>query len=302
MIESVPGGRFFKALTIAAAVAFAGSIALLLAVDFGYIASFLASAPADRTVAFWEEFLGGSTARGVLGGQTVRELVLSLATATITTVLGLIVAVPAGYALSRHRIPGKVLVDTFVDAAIVLPPLIMGVSLLVLFSSLRRTGEALGPEGQPNPVVQAVYDFFVYQRPGIVLAQFLVGTALAIRAMRASFDAADRRVEAVALTLGCSRFGAFWRAALPQTWSGVLAGGIMCWSYSVGLFAPVQIFAGAIEGRTRVLPTRTFLEITVGHLELALALTILMAGIAMAVLVVLKFAIRHTTRAGGAAP
>jgi molybdate transport system permease protein len=219
---------------------------------------------------------------------------------SLVTLLALLVAIPAGFALSRHRIPGKVVIDTLVDAAIVLPPLILGVSLLVLFSALRRTGEALGPEGHPNPVIQWAYEFFVYQRPGIVLAQFMVGTALAIRSMRAAFDAADRRVEAVALTLGCSRFGAFWRAALPQTWSGMLAGGVICWSYSVGLFAPVQIFAGAIEGRTRVLPTRTYLEITVGHLELALALTLLMAGIAMIVLISLKFALRRPTGPEGA--
>ena len=302
MTRSAPGGRRFRFLTALAAVGFAAAVALLLLVDLGYILVFLARSPAEITAPFWSEILGGSTLGAVLRGPTVQELLLSLVSATVTTGLALVVAVPAGYALSRYRIPGKMVVDTFVDAAIVLPPLIMGVSLLVLFSALRRFGEALGPEGRPNPLVAAVYGFFVYQRPGIVLAQFLVGTALAIRAMRAAFDAADRRVEDVALTLGCSRFGAFWRAALPQTWSGVLAGGVMCWSYSVGLFAPVQIFAGAIEGRTRVLPTRTFLEITVGHLELALALTLLMAFIAMVVLMVLKFALRRPAGPEGAAP
>ncbi|HOX07950.1 MAG TPA: ABC transporter permease [Planctomycetota bacterium] len=306
-MKPAPGGRLFRGLTSSAAVAFAAVIALLLVVDLLYILAFLARSSAGEASGFWRELLGGGDWAAVLGGQTVRELLLSLGSATVTTLLALVLAVPAGYALSRHRIPGKVVVDTFVDAAIVLPPLIMGVSLLVLFSALRRTGEALGtpPDaltgepGRPNFLVQWLYDFFVYQRPGIVLAQFLVGTALAIRAMRAAFDAADRRVEDVALTLGCSRFGAFWRAALPQTWSGVLAGGVMCWSYSVGLFAPVQIFAGAIEGRTRVLPTRTFLEITVGHLELALALTLIMAGIAMAVLICLKFALRRPAGTGG---
>lgn len=299
-MKPAPGGRLFRRLTIAAAVGFAASIALLLLVDLAYILAFLARSPAETTASFWNEILGGDSPGAMLRGQTARELALSLATATITTILALILAVPAGYALSRHRIPGKVIVDTFVDAAIVLPPLIMGVSLLVLFSALRKTGEALGPDGRPNPVAQGIYEFFVYQRPGIVLAQFLVGTALAIRAMRAAFDAADRRVEDVALTLGCTRFGAFWRAALPQTWSGMLAGGVMCWAYSVGLFAPVQIFAGAIEGRTRVLSTRTFLEITVGHLELALALTLLMAAIAMIVLIVLKFTLRRSAGPEGA--
>jgi molybdate transport system permease protein len=288
-----PRGGAFKGLTILAAVGFAACVLLLLLADLGYLVEFILNAPPGKLSEFREE---------VFSGEVGYELGLSLASATITTLLAMVVAVPAGYALSRHRIPGKVLVDTFVDAAIVLPPLIMGVSLLVLFSAFRRLGEAAGSEGQPNPLVQAVYEFFVYQRPGIVLAQFFVATALAVRAMRASFDAADRRVEDVALTLGCSRFGAFWRAALPQTWSGMLAGGVMAWSYSVGLFAPVAIFAGTVKGRTAVLPTRTYLEVSVGKLELALALTILMAVIAMAVLIVLKFALRRTTQAGGSAP
>jgi len=177
-------------------------------------------------------------------------------------------------------------------------------------SALRELREETGYETadlvdlgwvHPNPAIQSFYDFFVYPRPGIILAQFLVGTALAIRSIRAAFDAADRRVEAVALTLGCSRFGAFWRAALPQTWSGMLAGGVVCWSYSVGLFAPVAIFAGTVKGRTAVLPTRTYLEVSVGHLELALALTLVMAAIAMTVLVALKVAVRRPA-AGGFGP
>ena len=292
MNPSGSGGRAFKGLLTAAAVGFAAAVALLLVADAAYLAEFWINAKPDKLASFYEE---------VFSGETARELFLSLATATTTTLLALLVAVPAGYALSRFRIPGKVLVDTFVDAAIVLPPLIMGVSLLVLFSALRRTGEALGPEGRPNPVIQWVYEFFVYQRPGIVLAQVLVGTALATRAMRAAFDAADRRVEDVALTLGCSRFGAFWRTALPQTWGGMLAGGVVCWSYSVGLFAPVAIFAGTVKGRTAVLPTRTYLEVSVGHLELALALTLVMAAIAMAVLVVLKVVVRRPA-AGDSGP
>jgi molybdate transport system permease protein len=117
--------------------------------------------------------------------------------------------------------------------------------------------------------------------------------------MRAAFDAADRRVELVALTLGCTPFGAFWRATLPQTVSGVMAGAVMSWSYAVGLFAPVAIFAGTIQGLTAVLPTRTFLEVSVGNLEVALALTLVMAGIAMALLIGLKVLVHRPGFAGG---
>ena len=269
----------FRRLTVAFAVGFAGAVAILLLADVGYITEFCLRAAPARVGEVWAD---------ILSPATRQELGLSLATSTITTLLGLIVAIPAGYALSRHRIRGKILVDTLVDAAIILPPLILGVSLLVLFSVVRRLAEGLGSAAAPNPVLQSFYDFFVYQKPGIVLAQFFVSTALCIRAMRSAFDLADRRVEAVALTLGCTPFGAFRRATLPQAVSGMLAGAVMAWSYAVGLFAPVAIFAGTVRGRTAVLPTRTFLEVSVGHLEIALVLTVIMAGIAMSLLIALK--------------
>ena len=284
-------GRVFERTAIASAVLFAALVGLLLLADVGYIVEFAFRAAPERAREVSGEFLSAGTRS---------ELGLSLATSTLTTVLGLLVAIPAGYALSRYRIPGKVVVDTLVDAAIVLPPLILGVSLLVLFSLIRRLAEGLGTAEDPNPILRSFYDFFVYQKPGIVLAQFFVSTALCIRAMRAAFDSADRRVEAVALTLGCTPFGAFWRATLPQTVSGMLAGAVMAWSYAMGLFAPVAIFAGTVRGRTAVLPTRTFLEVSVGHLEIALVLTITMAAIAMALLIGVKAIVQRRGASGGA--
>jgi molybdate transport system permease protein len=283
---------FFRWHASASAVAFAAAVALLLAADIVYFAEFLWRADPGRVAEMRRE---------ILSAETRSELWLSLGAASFTTLIALAIAVPAGYGLSRCRIPGKVLVDTLVDAAIVLPPLILGVSLLVLFSLVRRAAEGMGDATGPNRLLQGFYDFFVYRKPGIVLAQFFVCTALCVRAMRAAFDAADRRVEAVALTLGCTPFGAFWRAALPQAVGGMLAGGVMSWSYAVGLFAPVAIFAGTVRGRTAVLPTRTFLEVSVGRLEVALVLTLVMAAIAMAVLIGLKLLVERR-RPGRAEP
>ena len=271
------------------ALAFAAAVAVLLAADVVYLAEFVWRSAPERVADVTQE---------IFAPETRAELFLSLGTATFTTILALLIAVPAGYGLSRCRIPAKVVVDTLVDAAIVLPPLILGVSLLVLFSLLRRAAEDLGGSGGPNPVLLGIYDFFVYSKPGIILAQFFVCTALCVRAMRAAFDAADRRVEAVALTLGCTPFGAFWRAALPQAVGGMVAGGVMAWAYAVGLFAPVAIFAGTVRGRTAVLPTRTFLEVSVGRLEVALVLTLVMAAIAMGVLIGLKLMVGHSKRDG----
>jgi molybdate transport system permease protein len=280
---------WFRWVASAFAVAFAAAVAILLLADIAYLLEFSLRAAPDRVAEIRQE---------VFSEETRAELWLSLGTSTFTTLLALLVAVPAGYGLSRCRIPGKVVVDTLVDAAIVLPPLILGVSLLVLFSLIRRAAEDMGSPGEPNSILQGFYDFFVYRKPGIVLAQFFVCTALCVRAMRAAFDGADRRVEAVALTLGCTPFGAFWRATLPQAVGGMVAGGVMSWAYAVGLFAPVAIFAGTVRGRTAVLPTRTFLEVSVGRLEVALVLTLVMALIAMTMLIALKLMVDRSKRIG----
>lgn len=276
----------FHSVAAAFAVAFAAAVALLFIVDIAYLAEFSWHAPPERSAALYAE---------ILSPGTRQEILLTLYTSTFTTALALLIAIPAGYGLSRCRIPFKVVVDTLVDAAVVLPPLILGVSLLVLFSLLRRLAAGLGEPGHPNPLVQGVYEFFIYQKPGIVLTQFFVATALCVRALRAAFDVADRRVEDVALTLGCTPFGAFRRAALPQALPGLLAGGVLAWSYSMGIYAPVAIFAGTIRGRTSVLATRTFLEVSVGRLELALVLTLFMAALAMTVLVLFKVVVSLRT-------
>jgi molybdate transport system permease protein len=281
---------WFHLCALAAVLAFAAGIAVLFIADAAYLVEFLARSSQPERSQFGQE---------VFTADTMGELVLSVVTATITTVLALIIAVPAGYALSRLRIPGKVVVDTLVDAAIVLPPLILGVSLLVAFCLLRRLAEGAGSVTQPQPILQWFYDFFVYQRPGIILAQFFVAAALCIRSMRAAFDAADRRIEDVALTLGCTPFQAFWHAALPQARGGMLSGAVMAWSYAIGLFAPVAIFAGTVRGRTAVLPTRTFLEVSVGHLEIALVLTLIMSAIAGILLILVKILLDRSSRQSG---
>ena len=131
---------WFHLCALAAVLAFAAGIAVLFIADAAYLVEFLARSSQPERSQFGQE---------VFTADTMGELVLSVVTATITTVLALIIAVPAGYALSRLHIPGKVVVDTLVDAAIVLPPLILGVSLLVAFCLLRRLAEGAGSVTQP---------------------------------------------------------------------------------------------------------------------------------------------------------
>ncbi|MFM2090935.1 MAG: hypothetical protein RLZZ127_1424 [Planctomycetota bacterium] len=202
---------------------------------------------------------------------------LSLVTCTVTAILSVLVATPVSYLLSRFRFPGRGLVDTLLDIPIVLPPLVIGLFLLILFQ-IRLPGGARLDDWVP----------LTYTVGAVVLAQFTVGCAFAVRAMRAVFDHLGDRPERVALTLGCSRFQAFWWVVLPAVQRGMVAAAALAWARSMGEFGPILVFAGATRQRTEVLPTTVFLELSVGNLEAAVAVSLLMVAISILILLLLR--------------
>jgi molybdate transport system permease protein len=196
--------------------------------------------------------------------EILAALWLSVWTSGVTVVIGLVFAVPMGYALSRYAFRGRALIDSIVDLPIILPPLVVGLSLLVFFqTSVGRFIEGTGLE-------------FVFQRKGIVLCQLLVSASFGIRAVKLTFDGIDPRIEHVAMTLGCTPASAFFRVALPIAYRGILVGGILIWTRAIGIFGPLMVFVGAVRKRTEVLPTTMYLEQSVGRIEVALAVAILM--------------------------
>ncbi|HID76303.1 MAG TPA: ABC transporter permease subunit [Planctomycetaceae bacterium] len=205
--------------------------------------------------------------------QEIRySIVLSLISCTMTALLSLVVAIPVGYLLSRHRFFGRNLLDAILDIPIVLPPLVVGLSLLILFRYF------------PAAIREAV----VYEIPAVILAQFAVACAFAVRTMRATFDQIDARREQVALTLGCSRVQAFGLVVLPESMRGVLTAGTLAWARALGEFGPLLIFAGATRNKTEVLSTTVFLELSIGNLEAAVAVSLIMVAAAVFVLIVAR--------------
>lgn len=202
----------------------------------------------------------------------------SIWTSVTTTFIALLFAVPLGYVLSRYRFPAHVAIDTVVDLPIIFPPLVAGLTLLVFFS---QTG--LGKWIQEDLGLE-----FVFQPKGIVLCQFLVAASYAIRSVKTAFDDVDRRFENVALTLGCTQWGSFTRVSLPLAANGIVAGGILTWARAFGLFGPLLIFVGSFRGRTEVLSTTVFLEQSIGNLEVALAVAILMILVALFAIITIR--------------
>jgi molybdate transport system permease protein len=106
--------------------------------------------------------------------------------------------------------------------------------------------------------------------------------------MRATFDNLSSRPEDVAMTLGCTRAQAVVKVTLPAARRGIFAAGSVAWARSLGEFGPILVFAGATRGKTEVLPTTVWLELSVGNLEAAVAVSILMVLLAILVLIVIR--------------
>lgn len=201
---------------------------------------------------------------------------LTFWTSMLSATLALAAAVPMAYALSRLRFPGRSLVDTLVDAPIVLPNLVIGVMLLVFFRTpLGRAIQRYGPT-------------FVYAPAGIVLAQFICVCPYAVRTVKGAFDGIDRRLENVSRTLGWTAVQTFFRVTLPLVRNGIVAGGVIAWALAMGLYGPMMVFAGTTRRRTEVLATSVYLELSVGRIGIALAISLIMALSAMAALWLFK--------------
>lgn len=207
---------------------------------------------------------------------------LTLFSCTAAAILSIWVATPLGYLLSRYKFPGRWIIDTIVDIPIVLPPLVLGLSLLILFHL--EFGQ-----WQLERWLRDELNFPVtFQWPAVVLAQFSVACAFAVRTMRVTFDQIDPRAEDVARTLGCTRGQAFWKIALPQAWRGMIAATTIAWARALGEFGPILVFAGSTRMRTEVLSTSVFLELSIGELGAAVSVSLLMVAMAVVVLVLLR--------------
>ena len=209
----------------------------------------------------------------------IHSVWLSVWTSAVAAVISLVISVPTGYLLSRGRFRGVGFLDALVDIPIVLPPLLFGISLLVLFtqSGLDKGLASIGMR-------------FVDEPAGIVLVQVLIATAYGARMLKGTFDSIDPRLAAVAQTLGCTPTRAFFTVTLSCARNGLIAAIVMMWARALALYGPIIAFCGSTAMHTEVMPTRMYLEMSVARLEAALLIALIMIAMAVLVLFVLKLA------------
>ncbi len=174
--------------------------------------------------------------------QAVR---ISLIVASRSTAFGLPLAVLAAYALSRGRFVGRPVLDALVHLPLVMPPVVIGWGLLLLF-------------GVRGPLGSLLQDWFgvrlVFTTAGAALATAVMAFPLMVRAIRLSLEGVDPGLEAAARTLGAGPLDRFTTVTLPLMAPGILAGAVVAFAAGLGEFGAVITFASNIPGETQTLP------------------------------------------------
>jgi len=218
----------------------------------------------------------GTLVSTLMSQEILFAIKLSLFTATASTIISIVIAIPVAYTISQIEFPGKDIVDTILDLPIVISPIALGAALLLFFNT------PLGV-GLENKIVR-----FVFEVPGIILAQFTVVSALAVRLLKSTFDSIDPRYERVGRTLGCSKIKAFFKVTLPLARDGLIASSILTWARAVGEFGATVTLAGATKLKTETLPIAIFLSLATADVEKAISVILILIAIAVVALIILR--------------
>jgi molybdate transport system permease protein len=221
----------------------------------------------------WSTLPQRLTAPGVL-----EALRLSLFTATVATGLCVLLGVPLAWLLARTDLPGRRLVRALVTVPLVLPPVVGGVALLLVFGRRGLLGGWLDTSfGITLPFTTA----------GVILAEAFVAMPFLVIAVEGALRGADIRYEEAAATLGAGRWRIFTRVTVPLVAPGIAAGAVLCWARALGEFGATITFAGNFPGRTQTMPLAVYQALET-DLEAAIVLSLILLAVSVGILVSLR--------------
>ena len=215
---------------------------------------------------------------GVLQLGADRELrdalLLTATTATLATLLPVVLGTPLAYLLARDRLPAGSLVSAVLDLPLLIPHPVAGMALLLAFGRATPVGAAIGRLGLA----------VVGSRTGIVLAMLFVAAPLYVSAAREAIARVDERYESVARTLGDSPYRAAWRVTRPLASRGFLAAGVVMWARAVSEFGAIVI----LTYNPKVASVLSYDRFTGGGLDAALPVAAVLVVLALVPLLVLR--------------
>ncbi|GLZ35252.1 molybdate ABC transporter permease [Lentzea sp. NBRC 105346] len=216
--------------------------------------------------------------RQLLSAEVGEALRLSLITASLATIVCLLLGVPLAWLLARGDLPGRGILRALITVPLVLPPVVGGVALLLVL-------------GRRGLVGQYLDEWFGVTLPftttGVVLAEAFVAMPFLVISVEGALRAADPRFEEAAATLGASRWLTFRRVTLPSVMPGVVAGTVLCWARALGEFGATITFAGNFPGRTTTMPLAVYLALETDP-DAAIVLSIVLLLVSIAVLAGLR--------------
>jgi molybdate transport system permease protein len=203
------------------------------------------------------------------------SLVVSVSAALVAVLLG----TPLAWVLAKSNIRGRSVLRALVLLPMVLPPVVGGNALLF----------ALGRRGLVGQWLDEAFGITLpFTTAGAIVAASFVALPFYVITVEASLRQTDRRLEEAAATLGASRWYTFRRITVPAITPALLAGTALAWARALGEFGATITFAGNLQGRTQTLPLATFLSLEAGRPEEALALSLVLLVVSLAVLISLR--------------
>jgi molybdate transport system permease protein len=221
----------------------------------------------------WSQLGPRLTSPGV--GEALR---LSLVSATLTTVVSLLVGVPLAWVLARSRARGRSVLRALVTVPLVLPPVVGGVALFAVLGRQGLVGRWLDEWlGVTVPFTTAA----------VVIAQTFVAMPFLVISVEGALRAADARFEDAAATLGADRWTTFRRVTLPLVAPGIAAGAVLCWARALGEFGATITFAGNFPGTTQTMPIAVYLALQ-DDPDAAVVLSLVLLAVSLATLLLLR--------------
>jgi molybdate transport system permease protein len=203
---------------------------------------------------------------------------LSLVSASIATVVCVILGVPLAWILARLEFPGRRLVRALVTVPLVLPPVVGGVALLLV----------LGRRGLIGGWLDRTFGVTIpFTTTAVVIAEAFVAMPFLVIAVEGALRGADNRYEEAAHTLGAGRWTTFRRVTLPLVGPGIAAGAVLCWARALGEFGATITFAGSFPGRTQTMPITVYLALE-QDLDAAIVLSLVLLAVSVAILASLR--------------
>jgi molybdate transport system permease protein len=189
-----------------------------------------------------------------------------------------VLGVPLAWLLARTRLPGRRFIRALVTVPLVLPPVVGGVALLLVFGRRGLLGGWLDSTfGVSLPFTTA----------GVVVAEAFVAMPFLVISVEGALRGADARYEEAAATLGAGRWTAFRRVTLPLIAPGVAAGAVLCWARALGEFGATITFAGNFPGTTQTMPLAVYLALE-QDLDSAIVLSLVLLVVSVTILVALR--------------